>query len=234
MAPVPLWPAPSAPCPFPPGGLRCKANKTRGRAAPEQLSPPSLTTKPKDMHQDVSEGRCCLVCPLQQPSAGHAAPGLRATLGAGASPALPLPTSPLPQASTGLLQLMYVPPVLSKPFTTLTPKAKSSLTSAIPLLGAWPSHLGWPRSEGARDLPDPTETLFSPYGGDLGRWLPPTGCRMCAAPAAGAQHEPGQPCPHYGPCSATIAYRRYLFYLICKYRKDVVLFIWSVHLYILF
>lgn len=113
-------------------------------------------------------------------------------------------------------------------------ESESSLTSAILLLGAWASHPGWPRLEGARDLPHPTETLFSPYGRDLGRWLPPAGCRTHPAPAIGAQQEPGQPCPHYGPCSATIAYRHYLFYLICKYRKDVLLFIWSLHLYILF
>lgn len=47
----------------------------------------------------------------------------------------------------------------SKPFTTQTSKAKSSLTSAILLLGPRSSHPGWPHLEGARDFPDPTDAL---------------------------------------------------------------------------
>lgn len=186
------------------------------------LIPPSLATKPKDTHQDVSQRVILPSLPSPAAQRGGNSPGAQDPVEPCASPA----HFPLPQAGTGLLQLTYALPTPSKPFTTHTPKAKGSLTSAILLLGAWSFFTG--REQGTfLTLQRP----FSPYGRDPGRWLPLTGCRTRATQA---QHEPGQPCPHYGPCSATIAYRCYLFYLICKYRKDVVLFIWSIHLYIPF
>lgn len=47
-----------------------------------------------------------------------------------------------------------------------------------------------------------------------------------------AQHEPGQSYPHYGLRSAAVGHRHYLLHLSCKYRKDVVLFIWSTCLFV--
>lgn len=116
-----------------------------------------------------------------------------------------------------------MPRMLSKPFTTLTPKAKRSLTSGILLLGAGSCHPGLAGTERGTFL-----TLQRPHGTDLGCWPPPTACRVLQQPPR-ALRQPGQPCPLYGLCSPTVAYRHYLFYLICKYTKDVVLFIWSIH-----
>lgn len=116
-----------------------------------------------------------------------------------------------------------MPRMLSKPFTTLTPKAKRSLTSGILLLGAGSCHPGLAGTERGTFL-----TLQRPHGTDLGCWPPPTACRVLQQPPR-ALRQPGQPCPFYGLCSPTVAYRHYLFYLICKYTKDVVLFIWSIH-----
>lgn len=179
-------------------------NRTQGWAVLELLIPTSL-----DPHQGTS----ALSALLSNPARG-AGPPLKPGVVCAS-------TSPFPGPAGLLLMSTLVMP--SQPFATLTRRTDVRLTSAP---CCW--------QHGTPALPDPTRTDPETF---LTLQRPLSIQPLWESPRAGfgmhlrAQHEPGQ--PHYGLCSATAGHRRYLLRFICKYRKDVMLFVWSVCLLIL-